>query len=127
MRQRQILLHDLLAGDARTGMAFAHTGMALVPLLAQELGSQSAMTDVWLRAKALYARGVGEEDSDVMQHRRLLDELGIEMQFRMIRNNLQRFSRYRLTMVDEDMTKFVILGIILINNCLIIHLLFYIN
>ena len=122
VRQRQPFAYDLAACESRSRVAFAHPGVALKALSPHQLRSQSTMADVGFRTKALYAGSIGQEDADVVEHGRLFYKLGVEVQFGMIRNNLQRFSRYRLAMCYEDMTKLVILGIILINNCLIIHL-----
>ena len=88
MRKRQILFLDLLAGDASAGMSFAHAGVSFISFLAQQFRPQSSMTDIGLRAEALDARSVGQEDSDVVKHRRFLYKLGVEMQFGMRRNNL---------------------------------------
>lgn len=88
VRQRQSLCDDFLASDSGTRVSLAYTSMSLIAFLAQDFRSQSSMTDVGLRAETLYARGIRAEDSQVVKHGCLLYKLGIEMQFRMRRNNL---------------------------------------
>ena len=88
VRQRQLLLLYLLFGDAGTGVALAYPSMSLIPFLAQDLGSQSSVADLWLRAKTLNAWCICEEDSQVVKHGCFLDKLCVELQFGMIRNNL---------------------------------------
>ena len=88
VRQWQLLLLDLLFRDAGTGVALAYPSMSLISFLAQQFGTQSAMTDVRLRTKTHDAGSISHEDSYIVKHRCFLDKLGIQMQFRMRRNNL---------------------------------------
>ena len=88
MRQRQLLLLDLLFCDAGTRMALAYPSMALISFLAQQFSTQSTMTNIWLRAETHDAGSISHEDSYIVKHRCFLDKLGIQMQFRMRRNNL---------------------------------------
>lgn len=88
VRQWQLLLLDLLFRDAGTGVALAYSSMSLITFLAQQFGTQSAMTDVRLRTETVNARSIGLEDSDVVKHGCFLYKPGIQMQFGMRRNNL---------------------------------------
>ena len=88
MRQWQLLLLDLLFRDAGTGVALTYPSMSLISFLAQQFGTQSAMTDVWLRTETVNARSIGLKDSDIVKHGCFLYKPGIQMQFGMRRNNL---------------------------------------
>ena len=88
VRQWQLLLLDLLFRNAGTGVALAYPSMSFISFLAQQFGTQSAMTDVWLRTETVNARSIGLEDSDVVKHGCFLYKPGIQMQFGMRRNNL---------------------------------------
>jgi hypothetical protein len=58
--------------------------MAHEALLTQEASANDAMTDIGLCAEALDPWGVTLVDADVMQHRRLLQELRIQAQLGML-------------------------------------------
>lgn len=88
VRQWQLLLLDLLFRNAGTGVALAYPSMSLISFLAQQFGTQSAMTDVRLRTETVNARSIGLEDSDIVKHGCFLYKPGIQMQFGMRRNNL---------------------------------------
>ena len=88
VRQRQLLLLYLLFGDACTGVALAYPSMSLISFLAQQFGTQSAMTDVRLRTETVNARSIGLKDSDIVKHGCFLYKPSIQMQFGMRRNNL---------------------------------------
>jgi len=83
-RQGQALGLDLFAGDARPRMALTDLRMAHEALLTQEASANDAMTDIGLCAEALDPWGVTLVDADVMQHRRLLQELRIQAQLGML-------------------------------------------
>ena len=88
MGQRQILTLYLLACDACSRMALAHSCMALEAFTTHQFGTQTTMTDVGLTAKTHDARSIGKRDSDVVKHGCLFHKLSIKMQFGMRRNNL---------------------------------------
>ena len=88
MWQGQVLCYDLCLCNACTGMALTYAGMSLISFLAQQFGTQSAMTDVRLRTETVNARSIGLEDSDVVKHSCFFYKPGIQMQFGMRRNNL---------------------------------------
>ena len=88
VRQWQLLLLDLLFRNAGTGVALAYPSMSLISFLAQQFGTQSAMTDVRLRTETVNARSIGLKDSDIVKHGCFLYKPGIQMQFGMRRNNL---------------------------------------
>ena len=83
MGQRQILTLYLLACDACSRMALAHSCMALEAFTTHQFGTQTTMTDVGLTAKTHDAGSIGKIDSDVVKHGCLFHKLSIKMQFGM--------------------------------------------
>lgn len=62
-------------------MALGHAGIAFGhPLLAQQFPAKESVENIRLRATAFNAGSVGQEDSDVVEHRRLLDFGRVERQ-----------------------------------------------
>ena len=95
MWQRQVLRLYLPLAESCSRMAFKQAGMTRQSLDAQHLCSENAVADVWFRAMTVYAWSIGLYDADVVEHRRLFDEVAVEIQFGVQRNNLQRLLRHR--------------------------------
>lgn len=72
---------DLLGSQARARMTLCYMGMTRKPDASEELGTEVAVLDVWLRTMAVDAWGVGEVDADVVEHRRLVEEGLVERPF----------------------------------------------
>jgi hypothetical protein len=82
------------------------------------------MTDIRLFAMTVDARRVALADADVMQHRRLFEELAVQFQFRMFFRNQQAAIRHLPTVNDKESPEFIVLRIVLVDYFLIIHILF---
>ena len=58
--------------------------------------------------------GISKEDSNVMQHSRLLNEPGVKSQFRMCRSHLESLIGYKAAVKYKQFPKWRIIGVILI-------------
>ena len=58
-------------------MPLADESVTGQPLLTEEVGPEGAVHQVGLGAVAVYARRIGEEDADVVEHRCLGDEVTV--------------------------------------------------
>ena len=64
-------------------MPFTDPCMAWQSLLSEHFSSEDAMADIRFRAKAFYARCIRLDNTDVVEHCSLFDELSVEVQLRM--------------------------------------------
>lgn len=80
MWQWQILRNDVVEGQSGAGMTLADTGVTLgQSLAAQHFSTTDTMTYVRLRAVTLYTWGIYADDSDVVKHRSLLNEINVDV------------------------------------------------
>lgn len=80
MWQWQILRNDVVEGQSGAGMTLADTGVTLwQSLAAQHLSTTDTMTYVRLRAMTLNAGSIYADDSDVVKHRCLLNEINVDV------------------------------------------------
>ena len=61
------------------------------------------------------ARRVALANADVMQHRRLFEELAVQFQFRMFFRNQQAAIRHLPTVNDKESPEFIVLRIVLVD------------
>ena len=84
MRQWQILRNNIVESESGTGMSLADTGITFgQALAAQHFCAADTMTNVRFRAIALNAWSIHTNDSDVVKHRCLLNELNVDVKFGM--------------------------------------------
>lgn len=84
MWQWQILRNDVVEGQSGAGMTLADTSITLgQSLTAQHFSTTDTMTYVRLRAVTLYTWGIYANDSDVVKHRCLLNEINVDVKFGM--------------------------------------------
>jgi hypothetical protein len=88
-RKWQMLGHNLIFGETCTRMAFTDLSMAHKTSLTQQLTTYPSVTDIRLSTKALDAGGIASEDTDIVEHSSLLQELRIQLEFRMFAGNQQ--------------------------------------
>ena len=80
MWQWQILRNDVVEGQSGAGMTLADTGVMLgQSLAAQHFSTTDTMTYVRLRAMTLNAGSIYADDSDVVKHRCLLNEINVDV------------------------------------------------
>lgn len=80
MWQWQILRNDVVEGQSGAGMTLADTGVTLgQSLAAQHFSTTDTMTYVRLRAMTLNAGSIYADDSDVVKHRCLLNEINVDV------------------------------------------------
>ena len=121
MRQRQVLLDDLLLRQSRSRMALTDAGMAGKAFGPHHLRPDEPMPEIRLRADTADLRSIATADADVVKHRRLLHETTVEMELRMGIANLQRPLRDERGVDNQNIPKPVGLGIIFVNDLVIIH------
>ena len=115
-RQRQVLGQYLLAGQAGTGMALAHAGMAGQPLGTQHVGPYTAMADVGLAAHTADGWGMAAHDAYVVEHGCLDDELAVEAHLRMVITNTHSTPHDERAVRGKYMTELVVLRIVSVYN-----------
>lgn len=80
MWQWQILRNDVIEGQSGAGMTLADTCVTLgQSLAAQHFSTTDTMTYVRLRAMTLNAGSIYADDSDVVKHRCLLNEINVDV------------------------------------------------
>lgn len=80
MWQWQVLRNDVVEGQSGAGMTLADTGVTLgQSLAAQHFSTTDTMTYVRLRAMTLNAGSIYADDSDVVKHRCLLNEINVDV------------------------------------------------
>ncbi len=119
--KRQIKFIYLLGGKSCTGMSLTDAGVSWETFGAQEFRTDDAVANVWFRAVTMDAVGIGSEDSNVVNNGTLFKETAIETEFRMTVGNSQRLVCHIATMAQEQSTQLVVLGIVLVNYCLVVH------
>ena len=102
-------------------MTLADTGMTGEALRTQHLGTDTPVTDIRFAAKAFYAGCIAADDSDVVQHGCLLNELTVKRKFGMSVSNSKGFVSHGTAVDEENMAQGIVLGVKLIDDCLIIH------
>ena len=119
---------DLFTGDTCASMALTHQGTALQVVVRtisierpEHLGPNHTMTDIRLSAETLDAGGVAFHDTDVVEHRGLLEKLHIELQFRMQLGYLQASVCHLTGVNQQDPLQLIIIWIILVNDRFVIH------
>ena len=84
VRQWQILRNDIVESESGTGMTLADTCITFgQTLAAQHFCTADTMTNVRFCAIALNAGSIHTNDSDVVKHRCLLNELNVDVKFGM--------------------------------------------
>ena len=84
MWQWQILRNDIVKSKSGTGMTLADTGVTFgQTLAAQHFCTADAMTNVRFCAMTPNAGGIYTNDSDVVKHRCLLNEINVDVKFGM--------------------------------------------
>lgn len=84
MWQWQILRNDIVKSQSGAGMTLADTGKTLwQTFAAQHFCAADAMTNVRFCAMTLNAGSIYTNDSDVVKHRCLLNEINIDVKFGM--------------------------------------------
>ena len=121
--QRQLALLYLLTGNACTGMAFADSGMTGKAFLTKHTTAYHAVTEVWLVTQTMNARGVAPADANIVEHGGLFDKLTVYAQLWMAVTNLQAYIGHLTAMVKQETAKVIVLGVILLYDCLVIQLL----
>ena len=111
------LTHYLLQREAGACMALAHQGMTGKAFAPQEVGTEVAVADVGVRTVAVDAVGIGQEDANIVQQGRFLDEGQVKIQFRMFPGQGQGLVGHGTAMHQQNLLQPVVLGIILVNNC----------
>ena len=97
MRQRKLLIYNLLQCQSRTRMSLTYQGMTLHTLPAQYLCSQYAVTDVRFCTTASYGRRIYPHDTDIVQHGSLFDKGLVSFQLGMLASYLQSLVCYSST------------------------------
>ena len=83
-------------------------------LLAHEFGAKSSVEQVGLRAVAVDARRVGEEDADVVQHGRLFHKLAVDGECRVAARYLECPLRDLAAMQQQEFAQRFIVGVVFI-------------
>lgn len=97
-----MVLLNLTKGEAGARVAFADKSVTGIALCAEDIGTDNAMTDIWFGAKALDTSSIGAEDSEVVQHRRLLNERCVDIHLRMKGGKRQRLIRHTTAVNEQD-------------------------
>ncbi len=97
-------------------MSFTDEGMKRKPFLSHQLSTDGAMTDVRLCSEALDAWGVRFENANVMKHCCFLNKLLVDWQLWMSISYGNSLISYGTAMNQENASKFVVLGVISIDN-----------
>lgn len=118
----QVLGKDLGNGKTSTGMTLTNPGMTGEAFCPHNLCPNLSMTDIWFGTEAFNARRITTEDTDVVEHGRLLHKLTVKVQFRVSITNLQGLICHSPAMNEENAFQRILLWIILINNTVIIHI-----
>lgn len=121
--QRQVLCDDFLSRETSSRMSFADARMTGKALSPHHLRANQAMAKIRLRAEATDARCVTTTDAYVVKHRSLLHEAAVELQFRMRVADMERPSRDQCGVDHQNIPKPIGLGIIFVNDEMIIHIL----
>ena len=111
-----MLGQNLLTGQAGTGMALAHAGMAGVALGTQHVGPNTAMTDVGLATHTADGRSMTAHDTYVVEHGCLNDELAVEAHLGMVITNTHSTPHNERTVRSKYMTELVVLRIVFVYN-----------
>ena len=107
---------DGLGGQTSASVALGDTGMTRQSLAAQQFGAKKTMTDVWLMAKTLNARSIGEENTDVMEHSGFLEETQIKTKLGMTTGYVKREISNATAVGQEYVTQRFVVGVVLIDN-----------
>lgn len=95
-------------------MSLAHSRQGFVSLLSEYLASYSAMLDIWACAVAMYSGSVGHEYAYVMQQSPILDKLSVEVELRMCIHYPEGLVSHVATVLYQQSSQLVILGIVFI-------------
>ena len=85
-------------------------------LAAHDFGAQTPVKQIGRFAVAVYARCVGHEDADVVEHGGAVQKLAVEMQFGMAVGHSEGFSGHLAAMVKQQAAQFVVGGIVLADD-----------
>ena len=102
-------------------MALCHPCMAGQPFAPQQSASQEAVPDVRFLPVALYARRIGQEDADVVEHGGFVEEGFVGVKFGMSPRHIHGHHRHTAAMLEKDVAKRRIVRIILVYQSLYIH------
>ena len=102
-------------------MSFAHSGMAWESLCTEQFCTDGAMTDIWFGTKALDAGCVTTENADVVEHGGFFYKWTVCIQFGVLVNNGECLVCHTATMHHENVFQFVLLGVVFIDDGLVVH------
>ena len=119
--QRQLFAYDLLHGDTAPGVALCHAGMTRVPLFPEQLGTKVAMLDIMVLTKAVDLWCLAEDDSYVVQHSSLTDELKVDRELRVAVGYEEGTVAHLKAMRQQDMPELRRVGIIAVDDVKRVH------
>ena len=115
-RKRQPLFGNVLCGQSGARVSLADSCHGFIALAAHDFGAQTPVKQIGRFAVAMYARCVGHEDADVVEHGGAVQKLAVEMQFGMAVGHSEGFSGHLAAMVKQQAAQFVVGGIVLADD-----------
>ena len=121
MGQRQLLFNDILYGESGPGVPLANAGMTGIAFPTQYLSTDAPVKQIGLRAKTMNARRMAAEDTYIVEHGSFFHKPAVNGQLRPGITNAHSTLLDERAVGHEDVTQCVIIGIVFINDTLIIH------
>ena len=85
MRKRHTRFRYFFCRQARARMAFADTSISLQSFTPQKFRSYHSVPDIWLRAMTVYTGSITVENTYIMEHGCIVDEVAVYIKIRLFR------------------------------------------
>ncbi len=121
MRNGKILFNYIVKRESGSSVALTHEGMMRESLTTHQFSSKCAMADIWRFSKTLYTRSITEEDTNIVQHGRLLDKLQVEFKCRTAKCYLYRLISHLAAVYCQYVSQLIVVWVIFVYNRLVVH------